>query len=75
MSDSEKEIQILESRFPALSSQAFATAHAQALAAGRSVMQAEGGAIYEVFPDGRRREVKKIEAPVAVRRGSKIPLK
>ena len=74
MSDPETEVQILESAFPALSGEAFAAAHAEALAAGLSVMQAEGGMIYEVFPDGRRLEVMKIGEPVPVLRGAKIRL-
>jgi hypothetical protein len=74
MSDPETELQILESAFPSLSGEAFSAAHAEALAAGLSVMQAEDGVIYEVFPDGQRREVMKVEAPVPVLRGSKIRL-
>jgi hypothetical protein len=61
---SDRDIQKLESQFPAVSASAFAEAREQVLASGQSVLQSEEGAIYEVFPDGNRRLVKKIEPPV-----------
>ncbi len=68
----DKEIEALESSFPALSGEAFAAERCKALAAGFSVLQAEGGVIYQVFPDGRREQVKQIKAPVPVRSGKKF---
>lgn len=67
---SDKDIQKLESQFPAISGSAFATAREHVLASGQSVLQSEDGIIYEVSPDGRRVEVKKIEPPVQVVSGS-----
>ena len=63
---SDQDIQLLESKFPALSGQAFATAREQVLQSGQSVLQSEDGVIYEVFPDGRRAKVKQIEPPTQV---------
>lgn len=57
---SDQDIQKFGSQFPAVSGSAFATAREQVLKSGRSVLQSENGVIFEVFPDGRRVEVKKI---------------
>lgn len=67
---SDQDIQKLESQFPAISGSAFAEARKQVLASGQSVLQSQDGVIYEVFPDGRRVEVKKIEPPTEVIVGS-----
>ena len=72
---SDQDIQQLESRFPAISGQAFAAARQQALRAGLSVVESRDGVIYEVFPDGRRVEVKRIEAPTYVEPGRKIQIR
>jgi len=72
MSEQEINIVRLENEFPAISDLAFASARANALAAGQSVLQSEGGPIYEVFPDGRRIFVKQIEPPTQVQPGSKF---
>jgi hypothetical protein len=60
---SDQDIQQLESQFPAVSGSAFAAARERVLASGQSVLQSQDGIIYEVFPDGRRAEVKRIEPP------------
>jgi hypothetical protein len=67
---SDQDIQKLESQFPTVSGSAFAEAREQVLASGQSVLQSEDGIIYEVFPDGRRVKVKKIEPPVQMASGS-----
>lgn len=72
---SDQDIQKLESQFPAASGIAFAAARKQALDAGLSVLESRDGMIYEVFPDGRRVEVKRIEPPVFVELGRKIQLR
>ena len=74
MIDQEDNILKLESEFPSVSGSAFATARERVLASGQSVLQSENGFIYEVFPDGRRRRVKKIEPPTLVIAGSKISI-
>jgi hypothetical protein len=67
---SDQDIQKLESQFPAVSGSAFAAAREQVLASGQSVLESQEGIIYEVFPDGRRELVKKIEPPVHIVSGS-----
>ena len=75
MADQTNNIESLETEFPAVSGSAFIAAREQVLASGQSVLQSEQGFIYEVFPDGRRVEVKKIEAPTPVVSGSKINIR
>jgi hypothetical protein len=75
MPDQEDRIALLESQFPATSGSAFAAARAMVLAAGQSVLQAEEGYIYEVFPDGHRVVVKQIEPPTLVIPGHKITIR
>jgi hypothetical protein len=68
-------IEKLESLFPTLSGSVFAAARLQVLASGQSVLQSDQGCIYEVFPDGHRIPVKKIDPPVTVVSGSKISIR
>jgi len=75
MSDEERRIQDLEEKFPGASGCAFAAARERTLAACQSVLEAEQGVIYEVFPDGSRRIVKKIEPPTPVVPGTKINIR
>ena len=70
MSDQETEIERLESLFPPSSGVAFASAREKVLASGQSVLQSEDGSIYEVFPDGRKVLVKRIEPPTTVTPGT-----
>jgi len=72
---SDHDIQILENQFPALSGSAFAAARSQVLASGQSVLESKDGVIYEVFPDGRRVEIKRIEPPTPVVTGSVIVIR
>jgi hypothetical protein len=70
MTEQDKHIESLEGAFPAASGSAFAHAREQALDAGLSVLQSEDGVIYEVFPNGRRVAVKRIEPPTQFVSGS-----
>ena len=72
---SDQDIQRLENQFPAVSGSAFAEARKQVLASGQSVLQSKDGVIYEVFPDGHRVEVKKIEPPLTVVIGSTFTIR
>ncbi len=72
---SDQDIQTLENQFPAVSGSAFAAAREQTLASGQSVLQSEPGVIYEGFPDGTRRSVKRIEPPTPVVTGSKFTIR
>lgn len=75
MTDQTNNIEKLETQFPTVSGSAFAAAREQVLASGQSVLQSEQGCIYEVFPDGRRVQVKKIEPPTPAVSGSKINIR
>lgn len=72
MADFEAQIELLERQFPAVSGAAFAAARAQVLASGQSVLESEEGIIFEVFPDGSRKMVKKIEPPAKAVMGEKF---
>lgn len=72
MSENEKRIEDLETEFPAASGAAFAEARQRALASGLGVVEAHEGVLYEVFGDGTRRFLKKIEPPMAVCKGQKF---
>jgi hypothetical protein len=74
MPEENDQIKMLENQFPAASGSAFVAAREVALASGQSVLESENGMIYEVFPDGRRVPVKKIEPPVPARSGQKITI-
>ena len=74
-SPDECEFERLEAQLPAAAGIAFSNAYHQALGAGLSVMVADNGAIYEVFPDGHRRLIKKIAPPIPTQAGVKIKFK
>jgi hypothetical protein len=75
MSEQEKRLNQLEMEFPASAGDAFAGARARALAAGHAVVEADDGALYEVFADGTRKFLKKIKPAVPARRGARFSLK
>jgi len=72
---SEQDIQKLESQFPPVSGSAFAAARDKVLESGQSVLHSENGVIYEVFPDGRRVEIKRIAPPTQFVSGSVFTIK
>jgi hypothetical protein len=74
MPNDENEIQRLENQFPAVSGQAFAAAREKVLASGQSVLQAENGFIFRVFPDGRKEIVKQIDPPTPATPGTKLTI-
>jgi hypothetical protein len=75
MADQENKIEVLENLFPSASGPAFAAARQKVLASGHSVLQSEQGYIFEVFPDGSRVMVKRIEPPTSVEPGRKITIR
>ena len=75
MSEPEKIIDELETKFPTMSGIAFATARNETLASGQSVLQSENGVIYEIFPDGTRLERKRIEPPTPIPTGTKVAIR
>ena len=76
MSDSEKNIETIEGLVPELSASVVNKAYKEALESGLSVYisnYAEGG-IFEVFPDGGKRLVKRIQPPFKVIAGTTIEI-
>ncbi|MCC2625832.1 MAG: hypothetical protein K0R14_1705 [Burkholderiales bacterium] len=57
----EKTLDQLEKKIPELAKVATREARANAVQRGCSLMQAIGGKLYEIFPDGTRKIIKKIE--------------
>lgn len=72
MAVEDKDIEALESQFPLLAQSAFTASRARVLASGQSVVESERGCLYEVFPDGQRILLKRIEATTFVSVGSKF---
>jgi len=75
MTQDEKTLQESEDEFPSLSGAAFSNAFRKTLNSGLSVLVSDGDFIYEVFPDGTRKRVKKIDPRSPVERGKKIPIR
>ena len=75
MSEDEKNARFQEEQFPAKVSAAFAEARARALASGQSVVESKDGFLYEVFPDGRRVQLRPIEPSRSVTLGQKIRIR
>jgi hypothetical protein len=72
---SEQDIDKLESQFPALSDSAFRAARKEALDAGLSVVESKDGVIYETFPDGTQKVLKKTPPPTRVTAGAIYKIK
>ena len=56
----------LEDSIARFSGIAFKAAHDQVLAAGGSVAVVQNGAVYEIFPDGRKVFIHSVKEPVRV---------
>jgi hypothetical protein len=63
---SEKTIQYVEDQIPEMAEQATRQAFWNTLATGNSVIVAQQGQLWEVYPDGSRRFIKDITGPVTV---------
>jgi len=75
-SHTEKEMDKLEGIIPQLAQTALNQAYNEALEKGLSVVvsnYSEGG-IFEIFPNGEKRLIKKIDAPLKTTAGSKIEI-
>lgn len=75
MTADEATIRHVEESVPELATSAGRRAFWATLAAGHAVLESEAGVLYEVFPDGARREVERIEPPVPVKPGTTRRLK
>ncbi len=71
----EKALDYLEAHIPELAEVAFKQAYWAALASGSSVLVSEDGNLVEVFPDGTRKFIKKLEPWIPVKRGQKLELR
>ena len=75
MTKEEQQLEEQDQSIPSLSGQAFASAYTRAIQSGHSVLVSDEGIIYRISPDGKRTLVKRIEAPTAVKKGSRITIK
>jgi hypothetical protein len=64
----------IEEHIPELADSAIKQAYWSALASGSNVLECADGVMYEVSPDGSRREIKKVKPPVAVTVGQRLVL-
>ena len=71
----EEVIKYLEAHIPEMVDGATRQAYWQALASGDSVLVSENGHIVEVFPDGTRKIIKKIDPLIRIEMGKKIEIK
>ncbi len=65
----------LEEHIPELAAAAITQAYWAALASGNSVLEAENGALVEVFPDGTRKFIKTLPPRTKVTPGSQFKLR
>jgi uncharacterized coiled-coil protein SlyX len=70
----EARIEQLELSFLAASGSAFSNAYQQAVLAGLSVVVSEDGKIFEIFPDGQRKLLKKIAPPTPSQPGQRYTI-
>ena len=71
----EKELDFLEEHIPELAKSAIRQAYWNALASGKSVLESIDGVIYEIFPDGTKKVIKKLKPGMKVKVGQKLELK
>jgi hypothetical protein len=71
----EQEMRFLEEQIPELAELAFKKAYLDTLAAGHSVLKCEGEFLYEVFPDGSKKVIKKMPPRIKVDIGQKWEIK
>lgn len=62
MNISEESLDFLEAHIPEMADAAVTQAYWQALASGSSVIEARGGELVEVFPDGTQKTIKPLPA-------------
>ena len=70
----EKEIQNLEEQFPYIAKSTARQACFNALSSGSSILTVENNEVVEVFPDGKRQVIKKIEPDIFVKKGTKFQI-
>ncbi len=75
MTLSEEAMSFQEGQIPELADAAFKQAYWAALASGSSVLISEKGDLVEVFPDGKRRFIKKLPPATPVICGQRLELR
>ncbi|MBU6141104.1 MAG: hypothetical protein KGP29_06095 [Proteobacteria bacterium] len=68
----EREIQNLEEQFPYFAETSIRQAFFDALSSGNSVLIVENGELVEVFPDGEKKRIRKMEPRVSVVKGTRF---
>ena len=68
---SEKDMRVMEERIPFLAEDAVKKARARTLQSGRNVVEAVEGKLVETFPDGSRKVLRLLAAPIPVTPGQK----
>jgi hypothetical protein len=64
----------IEEHIPELADSAIKQAYWSALASGSIVLECMDGVLYEVSPDGSKREIRKVKPPVEVSIGQRLEL-
>lgn len=72
---SEEALDYLEEHIPEMIELALKQAYWAALASGSSVLTSEGGNLVEVFPDGKRKFIKKLPPSIPVIKGQKLQIR
>ena len=67
-------IEITEDDIPRLAEIALKQAFDEALASGKSVLEARDGFLVEIFPDGTIQEIRQIAPPISMTSGQTISL-
>jgi hypothetical protein len=62
----ENAMQHIEEHIPELADAAIKQAYWSALSSGSSVLECSDGIMYEVSPDGSKREIKKVKPPLDI---------
>ena len=70
----EKVIQNLEEKIPEIAKDLAKHAYLKALASGSSVLIAQNGDLIEVYPDGKRKVLQKIEPQISAKKGVKFKI-
>lgn len=71
----EKEIENLEEQIPLIAEVSAKQAYLETLAFGHSVLVVENDQIFQIFPDGRRVLIQKIEPRILIKKGTKFEIK
>jgi len=74
MTLSEEAMCFLEEHIPELADAAFKQAYWAALASGSSVLMSDNGSLVEVFPDGKRKFIKRLPPSTPVIRGQRFKI-